>query len=218
MRAWIGSWLVAFAAAALGALPAAASTGAVNVNWYVTGVVQFSLIPNYNTGFGPVLASFGTQPTPGPAPSACLQGCAVDFGTVMQGSSYLYKYAAHLHVVTNDGNGFNVYGEGAADFTDGSGNTMPISQSLFYLPSGASSDSNNGFSPGLAFNATSGMVNPAAPGPTTAPTIAYGTYPVAMFTSATASNDYYQDYELKVPYTAAASSYYAWIVYTVVAQ
>lgn len=218
MRAWIGSWLFVLAAAALGALPAAASTGTVNVNWYVTGVVKFSLIPNYNSGYGPVLATFGTQPAPAPGASACLKGCVVDFGTVQQGSSYLYKYAAHLQVLTNDTNGFDVYGEGAADFTDGAGNSMPLSQTLFYLPSGATTDSNTGFSPGLAFNVTSGSVTPAVPDPSTAPSIAYVAYPAPMFTSATATNDFYQDYELKVPYTAAAVSYYAWIVYTVVPQ
>lgn len=218
MRAWIGSCLFAIAAAALGILPAAASTGTVNVNWYVTGVVRFTLTPNYNSGYGPVLATFGTAPAPSPGSNACLQGCVVDFGTVMQGSSYLYKYAAHLNVITNDGNGFNVYGEGAADFTDGAGNTIPLTQSLYYLASSAAGDSNTGFSPGFAFNVTSGTVNPAAPGPAIAPTISYTTYPPPMFTSASASNDYYQDYELKVPYTAAASSYYAWIVYTVVPQ
>lgn len=219
MRAWIGSCLVAVALLALGTVRADATTGTVNVNWYVAGVVRFSLTPNYNTGFGPVLATFGTQPTPPPAGgNRCLQGCAVDFGTVEQGSSYLYKYAAHLHVVTNDNNGFNVYGEGAADFTDGAGNTMPISQSLYYLSSGAASDPNTGFSPGIAFNVTSGGVNPGTPDPTTAPTITYATYPAPMFSSLSAVNDYYQDYELKVPFTAAAVNYYAWIVYTVVAQ
>jgi hypothetical protein len=218
VRAWIGSWLFVLAAAALGALPAAASTGTVNVNWYVTGVVKFSLIPNYNSGYGPVLATFGTQPAPSPGANACLQGCVVDFGTVQQGSSYLYKYAAHLQVVTNDTNGFNVYGEGAADFTDGAGDTMPLSQTLFYLPSGATSDSNTGFSPGLAFNVTSGSVTPAVPDPNTAPSIAYVAYPAPMFTSSAATNDFYQDYELKVPYSAAAVNYFAWIVYTVVPQ
>lgn len=218
MRAWIGSWLFVLAAAVFGGVPAQAATGTVNVNWYVTGVVKLSLTPNYNSGYGPVLATFGTQPTPSPGSNACLKGCVVDFGTVKQGSTYLYKYAAHLAIITNDGNGFNVYGEGAADFTDGGGNTMSLAETLFYLPSGAASDSNTGFSPGLAFNVTSGTVNPAVPDPSTAPTITYSTYPAPMFTSVKATNDYYQDYELKVPYSAAAVSYYAWIVYTVVPQ
>lgn len=218
MRAWIGSWLFVLAAAVFGSVPAQAATGTVNVNWYVTGVVKLSLTPNYNAGYGPVLATFGTQPAPSPGPGACLQGCAVDFGTVEQGSSYLYKYAAHLQIITNDGNGFNVYGEGAADFTDGAGNTLPLSESLYYLSSGAATDSNTGFSPGVPFTVTGGTVNPAVPDFTTAPTITYTAYPAPMFTSTSATNNYYQDYELKVPYAAAAVSYYAWIVYTVVAQ
>jgi hypothetical protein len=215
VRAWIGSCVFAMMAAAL-AVPAEAGTETVNVNWYVTGILKFTLTPNYNTGYGTVLATFGTQPAPSPGTSACLQGCSVDFGTVLQGNSYLYKYAAHLHVTTNDPNGFNVYGEGAADFTDGGGNTMPLSQSLYYLGSGPTTDSNTGFSPGLAFNVTSGTVSPAVPDPVTAPSIVYATYPAPMYSSASATNDFYQDYQLKVPSAAATVSYFVWIVYTVV--
>ncbi len=41
-----------------------------------------------------------------------------------------------------------------------------------------------------------------------------------MFTSALTSNDYYQDYQLKVPATApiSTSKYFVWVVYTVVPQ
>lgn len=216
MRAWIGSGLLALLAAVLAGVPADAGTGTVNANWYVTGILKFTLTPNYNAGYGTVLATFGTQPAPSPGSGACLQGCSVDFGNVMQGSSYLYKYAAHLHVLTNDANGFNIYGEGAADFTDGAGNTMPLSQSLFYLPSGATSDTNTGFSPGLAFNVTSGTVSPSTPSSSTAPAITYTTYPSPMYASSLGTNDYYQDYQLKVPYTAATVNYFVWIVYTVV--
>lgn len=215
MRAWIGSLLLALAASALAGAPANAA-GTVKASWYVTGILKFTLTPNYNTGYGTVLASFGTQSNPTPGSNACLQGCSVDFGTVQQGNSYLYKYAAHLHVLTNDVNGFSVYGEGAADFTDGSGDTMPVSQSLFYLGSGATSDSNTGFSPGLAFNVTTGTVTPAVPDPNTPATIAYATYPSPMFTSAAPTNDFYQDYQLKVPWAAAPAGYFVWIVYTVV--
>lgn len=215
MRAWIGSCLAAVLLALAAPAHGWASSGAVTVKYALTSVVKFTLTPNYNTGYGPILATFGTPAAPAPGPNACLQGCSVDFGTTQAGSTYLYKYAAHINVTTNDVNGFYVYGEGAADFSDGSGNTIPVSGSLYYLPSGAASDSNTGFSASLPFSVTTGTVGPSSP--TVAPTITYATYPSPMLdATAGGTSDYYQDYQFKVPYTAAASSYYVWIVYTVV--
>lgn len=214
MRTWLTAFLVWTAALAAAVVPAhAASSGNAVVQWYTSAIVQVSLTPNYTTGYGTVKAVFGTQPTPAPGSSACLSGCSVDFGTVQAGSQYLYKYAAHLNVQSNDTAGFNVYGEGAADFSDGSGNTMPLGQTLFYVPSSASGDTNNGFTAGYPFSVTSGTVGAGTP-----PTISYTVYPSPIYSSATSNGDVYQDYEMKVPATANPSTYYVWIVYTVVAR
>lgn len=198
---------------------AGAASGDVTVQYRITPSVRFTLTPNYNTGYGPIPATFGAPPAPSPGAGACLQGCAVDFGTAEAGFTYLYKYAAHISVNTNDTSGFNLYGEGAADMTDGSGNSIALGQSLFYLPSGATSDTNTGFSAGLPFAVTSGTVTPGVPDPNTPASIAYVAYPAPMYSAAGAgTTDYYQDYQLKVPYTATSSSYFVWIVYTVVAK
>jgi hypothetical protein len=215
VRAWIGSCVIAIVAALLATAQACAD-GTVTVHFYTTGILKFTLTPNYNSGYGTVPATFGTPPAPAPGVNACYQGCTVDFGNVQQGGTYLYKYAAHISVLSNDLNGFYVYGEGAADFTDGSGNSMPLGQTLFYLPSGATTDPNTGYSPGLAFAVTNGTVNPVSPSPVTAPTITYSAFPAPMANSTVANNDFYQDYQIKVPSAAATSTYYVWIVYTVV--
>lgn len=221
MRAWIGSCVAALTAALALSAPASASTGTVKLSWYTTAIIKLTLTPNYANGFGTVKATFGTQPPPVPGPGSCLDGCAVDFGAVEAGIGYLYKYAAHLNVSSNDASGFNLYGEGAANFSDGGSNSMTLNQSLFWVPSVASGDTNTGYSAGYAFNVTSGAVNPAQPEPNIPPTIAYGSYPSALISSSNPTADIYQDYELKVPMLAATSStgtvnYYCWIVYTVV--
>jgi hypothetical protein len=217
VRAWIGSCVAAIAI--LLATAQAYAAGTVQPHWYVTGILQFTLTPNYTSGYGSVPASFGTQATPSPGAGACLQACAVDFGTVEQGTTYLYKYAAHLNVVTNDPNGFYVYGEGAADFNQysgsGSGNTMPLNGTLYYLPSTASGDTNTGYSSSYPFAVTGGSVSSVSYA--TAPTITYGTFPTPIINSGVASADLYQDYQMKVPYAATPGvGYYVWIVYTVV--
>lgn len=205
------------------AIAPASASPSVKVTWYASAVAKLTLTPNYATGYGTVKATFGTQPSPAPGTGACLQGCYVDFGTVQQSAQYLYKYAVHLKVVSNDTSGFRLYGEGAADFTDTSGDTLAVAD-LSYVPSFASGDTNTGYSAGLPFQRTSGSntVNPATPSSSTAPTIAYassGTYPSPIDISSAAIGDIYQDYELQVPATAvAASGYYAWIVYTVVPE
>lgn len=222
MRAWIGSGLMAAIAVVLAFAPAnsqTATTAPVTVKWTLTPSIKLTLTPNYNIGFGTVLATFGTQPAPAPGSAATLGGGAVDFGNVIAGDSYLYKYAAHLHVTSNDASGFTVYGEGSANFSDGGSNTMTLNQTLFWLPSVASGDANTGFSAGYAFNMTSGVVSPAQPESVIAPTIAYTTYPAPITSTSTPNGDIYQDYEMKVPATAASGgtvNYYVWIVYTVV--
>jgi hypothetical protein len=220
VRAWIGSLVIALIAALAMASPApAAGTANATVAWYSQAVVQFTLTPNYSAGYGTIKAVFGTQPTPAPGTGACLNGCAIDFGTVTAGNDYLYKYAAHLHVITNDINGFNVYGEGAADFfnqTDSS--SVSLNQALFYLPStSGGTDNNTGFSSSTPFFKTAGTVSGNSF--STTPTIAYTTYPAPVAaTTSNATTDLYYDYQLKVPGYATGGSYYVWVVYTVVAK
>lgn len=218
MRARIGFAIAALAAvAAFSPVPARSAAGSVTVQWYAQAAVDMTLTPNYASGYGTVKAVFGTQPAPAPGPGACLQGCAVDFGGVLAGTNYLYKYATHLNVVSNDPNGFNVYGEGAADFTNTSdGSSTLLNQTLYYLPSSASGDTNTGYSPAFPFSRTTGTVSGNSF--STEPTIAYGSYPAPIASVTTNSSDLYYDYQLKVPATATSGQYYVWVVYTVVAQ
>lgn len=206
-----------FAGAAMFAVssPAGAvtATGNVNVQWHALPIINFSLTPNYNTGYGSVLATFGTQPAPTHGPGA---PATVDFGTTLAGDTYLYKYAAHLHVTTNDPNGFDVYGEAATMITNNSDGSTYSSQALYYLPSGATSDSNTGFTPGLPFSQTGGVVVGGGDNVSTPATISYTSYPIPVAVSSLANNDFYYDYQFKVPGTATNGNYYVWIVYTVV--
>jgi len=203
--------------------PAAANPGVATttVKWSAQAIISMTLTPNYFTGFGQVKAVFGAQPTPTHGPNAgpgVAQG-DIDFGNVLSGTNYLYKYAAHLNVTSNDANGFKVYGEGGADFQlDAGGGSTPLSSTLFYLnsTSGAPADPNNGFSAALPFQKTAGIVTGGTyAGPTS---INYGgVYPGPIATSASATGDFYYDYILKVPSSIVANGdYYVWIVYTVV--
>lgn len=214
--------VVALAAAAFGAAggSARAQTAAnATVKWYGTAIVKLTLTPNYAAGFGSVKAVFGAQPAAAHGPDAVLGGGAVDFGSVLGGAQYLYKYAAHLSVFTNSPTGFNVFGEGAADFvnqTDSS--SQSIAQTLYYAKStsGSPADTNNGFSPALPFYRSAGSVTGG--GFATAPTITYAAYPAPIASSTAATGDFYYDYELKVPALASTGDYFVWIVYTVVPQ
>lgn len=214
-------------AAAIAAAAFAAASGSAHaqtaanatVKWYGTAIVKLTLTPNYAAGFGSVKAVFGSQPTATHGPDAVLDGGAVDFGSVLGGAQYLYKYAAHLSVFTNSPTGFNVFGEGAADFVNQTDSTsQPISQSLYYAKStsGSPSDTNNGFSPALPFYRSAGSVTGG--GFATAPTISYAAYPAPIASSTSATGDFYYDYELKVPALATTGQYFVWIVYTVVPQ
>jgi len=209
-----------FAAMALSAVfspaVAATATGTVNVQWHILPVINFTLTPNYYSGYGAVLATFGTQASPTHGPGA---PATVDFGKTLAGDTYLYKYAAEINVTTNDANGFYVYGEAATELTNATDDSVyPISNALYYLPSGATSDSNTGFTPGLPFSQTAGAPGAACNSDSTTPpcTITYTAYPMPIVTSPTSSNTYYYDYQFKVPPTATTGDYYVWIVYTVV--
>ena len=222
MRTWFGiAILVALLleAAAPTAAQSTISAPTVDVDWAVAPAVKIALTPNYTTGYGTVKAVFGAQPAASPGPGACLDGCAIDFGSVLAGTDYLYKYAAHLNIQTNDLNGVKIYGEGAADFYNQNDATSQLlSQTLYYLPSTASGDTATGFSASFPFSKTGG--NPSSTSYGTAPTIDYSLsgYPATPMatTSSSATADLYYDYQLKVPATATAGAYFVWIVYTVV--
>jgi len=213
--------LVAIAIAFATLTPASATTagGSVTTQWNATPIVKISLTPNYATGYGSVAAVFGTQPAPTHGIDAPAVGSgAVDFGTVLAGGSYIYKYAVHLNIFTNSATGFNVYGEGSADFYNQTDTTTTaIDQTIFYVPSVASGDTNTGFTPGFPFQKTTAPQSGAGSF-ATAPQITYGVYPTPVKSTTLSAADLYYDYEMKVPPTATAGSYFVWIVYTVVPQ
>jgi len=209
---WMGVW---FALASLAPAWAQSTTnGSTTVKWYANTIVKFNLTPNYADGYGTIKATFGTPGAPAPGPNALFQAGSVDFGTVMQGNDYLYRYAAHVNVTTN-APGFVVYAEGSADFTGtgaNTGNTLAIGQTIYWLPSTpGGGDGNTGFSPSTPFHKTT------QPGATyNNPTITYGAYPAPAVTSSSGSADYYYDYQLKLPSSASLGTYYVYVVYTVV--
>jgi hypothetical protein len=215
VRTRIAAWAFAAAAIVSTIVPAGAATGNINVKWYAQALVKIALTPNYAAGFGSVKAVFGAQPSPVYGPDASLNAGAVDFGPVIAGTNYLYKYASHLNVVTNDNSGFNVYAEGTADFYNSSdASTQILNQTLYYLPSvdgTTQSDTNTGYSPAYPFFRTAGAVTPGTP-----PSITYASYPAPAYASTNATGDYYFDYQLKVPPGATSGNYFVWIVYTVV--
>lgn len=201
---------------------AATATGTVNVHWHALPIIHFNLFPNYASGYGSVIATFGTQPAPTHGPGATgINNGTVDFGTTLAGDTYLYKYAAHLQVTTNDPAGFLVYGEAATVLTNNSTGTQYPGQALYYLTSTVGADNNTGFTPGLPFNQTSGLVGgstadvAASPGPN----ITYSSYPAPIAQNPSPNGDFYYDYQFKVPSSiTTGGNFYLWIVYTVVGQ
>ena len=206
--------VLAFVPALSQAAPVTAN-GSATAHWKVQPTLKFTLTPNYASGFGTVKAMFGVQPVPAPGGGASFGSGAVDFGNVQAGSNYLYKYAAHLNVTSN-ATGFNVYGEGTADFTGTGSNTgsiLPINQTIFFLKStdGVTPDGNTGYSPAQPFSATM-----AAGAQYNNPAITYTTYPMPLFVSPAASGDLYYDYQLKVNSGANLGTYFVYVTYTVV--
>jgi hypothetical protein len=212
---------IAAMALAVALLPRAADatvkTGVTTVKWYSQARVNVTLTPNYYPGYGSVKATFGAQPAPTTGPDSAAG--AVDFGPVLSGAQYIYKYAVHVNVQTTSSAGFDLYGEGAADFyNQADGSSQTLSSTLFYVPStsGSPADSNTGFSPGYPFYRTAGMVTGGSF--SVPPTIAYTTYPAPIASTSAENQDFYYDYELKVPPAATAGAYFVWVVYTVMAQ
>ncbi|MFN2459672.1 MAG: hypothetical protein ABR591_03120, partial [Candidatus Velthaea sp.] len=73
-----------------------------------------TVTPNYQAGFGPQGGS-GSGSNPAVGASAHLGSGFVDFGNVVAGYAYIYKFAAQVSVTTNDNLGFNVYGEASTN-------------------------------------------------------------------------------------------------------
>ena len=219
MRRLIGGLVViAMGIAALSPASAKVVSSPTTVKWHSTSIVRLTLTPNYNVGYGSILATFGVQPAPTHGVDAPGVGVgAVDFGTVLAGDAYIYRYAVHLNVFTNSSTGFNLYGEGAADFfNQNDATTVPVSQTVYYVHSTPSGDTNTGFTPGLPFQKTTAPVTGS--GFAVTPTINYGAYPSPVASTSLATTDLYYDYLMKVPPTATAGSYFVWVVYTVVPQ
>lgn len=196
----------------------ATAQGSAQLNYKVLPSVKAQVTPNYLSGYGPQ-GGLGSGVTPAPGPSASLQGGTVDFGNVVVGYQYLYKYAAQVAVQTNDSAGFVVYGEGATDLNGSnpvpSPATWPIFSTLYWLPSNSS---NSPFSPAHSFNKTGGV--PIAGGANGIDYSGSGGVPPAMSvvwtnsTSGSVTQGY--DYELRLSGAMPASQFNVYIVYTVI--
>ncbi|GAC1535972.1 MAG: hypothetical protein NVS2B17_06900 [Candidatus Velthaea sp.] len=205
--------LLALLAIVASGMPASAqSTGAVKMNWKVSTLIASTMTPNYQTGFGPQ-GGGGSGSTPAAGPSAALGSGYVDFGNVIAGYNYIYKYAAQVAVTTNDTSGFKVYGEGSTNLNGATTGSYPISSILLWL---ISSSANSPFSPGTSFQATT---FPATNG---GMNINYGTStPPAtalIWSNSTAGTNVSQgyDYQLRLPSSIPIDSFSVYVVYTVI--
>jgi hypothetical protein len=194
------------------------TTGSAQLNYKILPTVKAQIIPNYQSGFGPS-GGLGSGQTPAVGPNAVLNGGTVDFGNVVVGYQYLYRYAAQIKVQTNDSAGFVVYGEGATDF-NGSNPvpapaTYPIFSTLYWLLSNAS---NSPYSPAASFNRTGG--NPLAGGSGGIDYSGVGGVPSPMSVvwSSPVGGNLVQsfDYQLRLSGTVPASQFNLYIVYTVI--
>lgn len=205
--------LSVFLIAILVTLQPLGASAQVIVKWKPIAALKLVLVPNYASGFGPIKATFGAPGAPTPGAGASYQGGAVDFGTVLTGTNYLYRYAAHVNVQTN-GNGFNLFAEGSGDFTGtgaNTGNSLPINQTIYYLQStdGSGGDPNSGFSPATPFQKTT------QPGATyNNGTINYLVYPAPIASYSLQNADLYYDFQMKIPGSASLGTYYVYVVYT----
>jgi hypothetical protein len=196
----------------------AATNGSVRVLYHVPPSISLTLTTNYQTGFGPQGGTgSGSTPAPGPGTSTG----AIDFGTVVQGYNYLYKYAAQVAVMTNDIGGFVLYAEGTADFDA----TFPLQNSLFWMPSSSNNTPYTGAPTAHSFQKT---LSPVTLGSNSA-SISYGgaapnnAAQIWQYGGATtglaggvATQGY--DYQLAVPSSTNISSYSIYVVYTAVAS
>src|ERR1700681_4032202 len=198
----------------------AITNGSAQLNYKILPTVKAQVIPNYLSGFGPT-GGLGSGATPTPGPSAVLNGGTVDFGNVVVGYQYLYKYAAQVNVQTNDAAGFIVYGEGATDL-NGSNPvpapaTFPLAQTLFWL---ISSGTNSPFSPAHTFNRTGGVPIAGGAGGIDYSGTGGSPPPLATIWSNATSGNVSQgyDYQLRLSGAIPASQFNVYIVYTVIGK
>ncbi len=213
--------LAAAAALMLLPLPALAqqtpTTGSARVNYKILPYVKAQVTPNYKTGFGPT-GGLGSGSTPAAGSGAVLDGGTVDFGNVVVGYQYLYKYAAQVNVQTNDTAGFVVYAEGATDLNGSnpvpSPATFPLFETLYWLVDSAA---NTAFSPATSFSATTSGTPLGVNG---ANGITYpGSPPMSssVWSSSTpGSLTEGYDYQLHLSGAMPISQFNVYIVYTVV--
>jgi hypothetical protein len=200
---------------------AAGSTayGSALVNYKILPSVHAQVVPNYSAGFGPQ-GGAGSGSTPAPGAGAVLNGGTVDFGNVVVGYQYIYKYAAQVSVQTNDAAGFVVYAEGATDLNGSNPvpmpSTFPIFQTLYWL---VSNGSNTPFTPAKSFvktagtplgvNGSMGIDYSGVGGKPSAGSVVWS-YPV----SGNVSQGF--DYQLRLPGNIPTSQFNVYVVYTVI--
>jgi hypothetical protein len=204
--------------AAVAGTASAASMGSAQIKYKVNPTVRVQVVPNYLSGFGPI-GGLGSGSTPAAGASAVLGGGTVDFGNVVVGYQYLYKYAAQVSVQTNDAAGFIVYGEGATDLNGSNPVPAPatfaLAQTLFWL---VSSGSNSPFTPAHTFNRTAGAPIAGGAGGIDYSGVGGVPSPMAVIWSNATSGNVSQgyDYQLRLSGVIPASQFNVYIVYTVI--
>ena len=150
VRALFGALFAGALFAAGAAVARADQFGSFKATWSALPIINLNLTPNYTAGYGPQ-GGAGSGATPAPGPSSAPSAGFIDFGNVVQGYQYLYKYAVQINVASNDPLGFKVYASGTSDLNGASGGTWPINGTLFWLNASAG---NSPFSPATSFQAT----------------------------------------------------------------
>lgn len=212
--------LVALMVAASPQARAQSGFGSTKLAWDVTPLITLTLTPNYQSGFGPTGGS-GSGSTPAAGSGASLGGGYIDFGNqVVQGYDYIYHDAVEAAIVTNDGRGFTLYGEGTNISDTTAGGTVPINQILYWL---VNNTSNNEYTPSTPFTATSSATSAGCGGqcinygaslpPASAKIWAYSTS-TAGLPSNQATQGY--DYQLKLGTVSGADTFSVYITYTAV--
>jgi hypothetical protein len=188
---------------------AADAPAALRVNWKIIPLIGATVRPNFQAGFGPI-GGAGSGQTPEVGSSAKLNGGTVDFGKLVAGFEYLYKYAAQVSVSVNDTSGCTVYAEASSNLTGGA-QPFPLAGVLFYLPT---STSNSPFSPSKSFSVTTARAESGGAN------IAYAGAPPssAMISSSSTGEAINQgyDFQLRLPDNIPPGTLHVTIVYTVI--